>query len=89
MKKLIAVAVLAIALVGCAPGAKPSANYDPAWCELSEFATKDGTTIWIYTSPQGNLVVARNKDGKIVAAASGRYVTSAVDDVLQALSDGR
>lgn len=85
MRKLLAVAVLAM-LSGCTTGAKPAAAYDPQWCELSEFIMQDGTHIYIYTSPQGNIVVARDKDGHMVATANGKHVDLALEDVIEKIT---
>ena len=83
MKRFLAFAVLALA--GCATGQKPVATYSPEWCELSEFHGTDGTTLYVYTSPQGNVVVARDKDGHLVATASGRQVSASIEEAVKAI----
>ncbi|MCE9582886.1 MAG: hypothetical protein K8T20_10360 [Planctomycetes bacterium] len=85
MLKFLTLGLSVALLAGCSTATKPAADFDPSWCEVSELHAADGTVLWIYTSPQGNLIVARGADGRLVATGSGREVTTCIEDATKAL----
>lgn len=87
--KILAAIVLALSLVGCTSGAKPVATYDPAWCEVSEIVMEDGTHLYVYTSPQGNIIIARDVDGKMVGVGTGDHLDLALENIIKKLGEKR
>lgn len=86
MKKFLASVLTSLALVGCASTAKaPVETYASVWCELAVYALPDGVKVYLYTSPQGNLMIVRGPDGRMIGCATGRHVDTAVDNVLELL----
>lgn len=84
MKSLLAI-VLGIVLAGCAATTPPTTTYRTTWCNLDEIRAADGVTLYVYSSPQGNIVIARDAQGHMCGVASGRQIDTAIAECLKAM----
>lgn len=88
MKRIIAVAVLALA--GCAaPVEKKGTVLQVEWCQPVMHVDQDGNRYLLYTSPQGNIVAVVTKDGGCAVGGTGKHVELALEAVAEKLRDGK